>query len=152
MKLALAALARKTECLIMDEPASPLDPLMRDCLCGMIRQYLEEGGGAHRVLFSTHNIADMEHVTDYCVIMEHGTVVEAGFVEDLKGRICAREGRGKGCQEAKSVCSATPEAPMALRGFVWQKGFTDWRGWIFIWRRTVSLTDQRCSHEGKFKA
>ncbi len=41
MKLALAAaLARKTECLIMDEPASPLDPLMRDCLCGMIRQYL----------------------------------------------------------------------------------------------------------------
>lgn len=102
MKLALAAaLARKTECLIMDEPASPLDPLMRDCLCGMIRQYLEEGGGAHSVLFSTHNIADMEHVTDYCVIMEHGTVVEAGFVEDLKEKYVLVKGEARDAEEAK---------------------------------------------------
>ncbi len=26
---------------------------------------------------------------------------------------------------------------MALRGFVWQKGWTDWRGWIFIRRRRL---------------
>lgn len=102
MKLALAAaLARKTECLVMDEPASPLDPLMRDCLCGMIRQYLEEGGGEHSVLFSTHNIADMENVTDYCIIMEHGTIVEAGFVEDLKEKYVLVKGEAKDAEEAK---------------------------------------------------
>ena len=37
-KLMLAGvLARETDLLIMDEPASPLDPLMRDKLCEMIR-------------------------------------------------------------------------------------------------------------------
>lgn len=104
MKLALAAaLARRTECLIMDEPASPLDPLMRDCLCGMIRQYLEEGGGEHSVLFSTHNIADMENVTDYCVIMEHGNIVESGFVEDLKEKYMLVKGEAKDAEAAQKI-------------------------------------------------
>lgn len=84
MKLMLAAvLARDTELLILDEPASPLDPLMREQLCDRMREYLDEGNGEHTIFFSTHNIADMENVTDYCLIMEHGTIVEEGFVEDL---------------------------------------------------------------------
>lgn len=85
MKLMLSGVfARETQMLLLDEPASPLDPLMRDVLCDMIRGYLEEGAGEKTVLFSTHNIADMENVTDYAVIVEHGQVVEKGFVEDLK--------------------------------------------------------------------
>lgn len=85
MKAALACVfARDTNALLLDEPASPLDPLMRDKLCHMIREYLEKGNGEKSVLFSTHNIADMENVTDYAVIMANGTVVEQGFVEDLK--------------------------------------------------------------------
>lgn len=85
MKLMLAAvLARDTEVLVLDEPASPLDPLMRDKLCDMIREYLEQGNGERSVFFSTHNIADMENVTDYAIILEHGNIVEEGFVEDLK--------------------------------------------------------------------
>ena len=85
MKTELAAVfARDTKVLCLDEPASPLDPLMRDKLCSMIRGYLEEGNGEKSVFFSTHNIADMENVTDYAVIMEKGQVVEKGFVEDLK--------------------------------------------------------------------
>lgn len=85
MKTALSAVfARDTKMLLLDEPASPLDPLMRDKLCGMIREYLEAGNGEKSVLFSTHNISDMENVTDYAIIMEKGQVVEQGFVEDLK--------------------------------------------------------------------
>ncbi len=85
MKLMLATvLARDTKMLILDEPASPLDPLMRDKLCEMIRAYLEEGNGGKSVFFSTHNVSDMENVTDYAIIMEHGNIVEQGFVEDLK--------------------------------------------------------------------
>lgn len=39
MKLMLAGvMARKTDLLLLDEPASPLDPLMRDKLCQMIVQ------------------------------------------------------------------------------------------------------------------
>ena len=77
MKLALAGVfARDTQFLLLDEPASPLDPLMRDKLCNMIQEYLEQGNGEKSVFFSTHNIADMENVTDYCIIMEQGCVVE----------------------------------------------------------------------------
>ena len=44
MKLMLAGvLARETSLLILDEPASPLDPLMRDILCDILRQYLDQG-------------------------------------------------------------------------------------------------------------
>ncbi|MBO5987096.1 MAG: ABC transporter ATP-binding protein [Lachnospiraceae bacterium] len=85
MKLMLAtAFARETKLLLMDEPTSPLDPLMRDKLCNMIREYLEKGQGESSALFSTHNISDMENVTDYCVFLDRGKVVEKGFVEDLK--------------------------------------------------------------------
>lgn len=85
MKLMLATVfARNTSLLIMDEPASPLDPLMRDELCGMLRKYLSEGDGERSVFFSTHNISDMENVTDYAIIMDHGHILEQGFVEELK--------------------------------------------------------------------
>lgn len=104
MKLMLAAvLSRKTDCLILDEPASPLDPLMRDKLCEMIRDYLVEGNGEKSVLFSTHNISDMENVTDYAIIMEHGTVVEEGFVEDLKEKYVMVKGEAKDAEAAKKV-------------------------------------------------
>ena len=60
MKLMIAGvLARDTKMLLMDEPASPLDPLMRDRLCDLIREYLLEEEGKRTVFFSTHNIADM---------------------------------------------------------------------------------------------
>lgn len=85
MRLMLASvLARETDVLIMDEPASPLDPVMRDMLCDKIREYISEGGGEKSVLFSTHNISDMENAADYVIFMSNGKIVEKGFVEDLK--------------------------------------------------------------------
>ncbi|MCR5396283.1 MAG: ABC transporter ATP-binding protein [Lachnospiraceae bacterium] len=85
MKVMLAGVwARNADLLILDEPASPLDPLMREKLCDMIRTFMEAGAGQKSVFFSTHNVTDMENVTDYCIIMEQGKIVEEGFVEDLK--------------------------------------------------------------------
>ncbi len=84
IRLCLAAVfARDTELLVLDEPGSNLDPLMRDRLCGQFREYLEEGDGEKTILFSTHNIADMENVTDYAILMYDGAVIESGFVNDL---------------------------------------------------------------------
>lgn len=104
MKLMLAAvLARDTQLLVLDEPASPLDPLMRDKLCDMIRGYLEQGNGRRSVFFSTHNIADMENVTDYAVILEHGNVVEAGFVEELKEKYVMVKGEAADGEKAKEI-------------------------------------------------
>lgn len=102
MKTTLASVfARDTQMLLLDEPASPLDPLMRDKLCSMIRGYLEEGDGQKSVLFSTHNISDMENVTDYAIIMEKGKVVEQGFVEDLKEKYIIVKGESHQFEQAK---------------------------------------------------
>ena len=97
------AFARDSSMLLMDEPASPLDPLMRDKLCDMIRNYLEEGEGERSVFFSTHNIADMENVTDYAIIMEQGTVVEQGFVEDLKEKYVLVKGESAHARTAEGI-------------------------------------------------
>lgn len=103
MKLMISnVLARETKMLIMDEPASPLDPLMRDKLCELIRTYIREGNGERSVFFSTHNISDMENITDYAIIMERGQVVEAGVVNDLKQKYVLVKGDVSLYEEAKS--------------------------------------------------
>jgi len=105
VKLMLAGvLARDTKLLLMDEPASPLDPLMRERLCSMIRDYLASSEGSEKsVIFSTHNISDMENVTDYAIIIENGTVVEQGFVEDLKEKYIYVRGEKKDEEAAKHI-------------------------------------------------
>ncbi len=87
MRTALAAVfARETDLLILDEPGSSLDPLMRDRLCDRMRGYLDDGNGEKSILFSTHNIADMENAADYAIFMDKGQIIERGFVEDLKDK------------------------------------------------------------------
>ncbi len=105
VKLMLAGvLARDTKLLLMDEPASPLDPLMRERLCSMIRDYLASSEGSEKsVIFSTHNISDMENVTDYAIIIENGTVVEQGFVENLKEKYVFVRGEKKDEEAAKHI-------------------------------------------------
>ena len=106
MKLMLAGvLARDTELLLLDEPASPLDPLMRETLNDIIRAYLAEGenGENRSVFFSTHNISDMERVTDYAIIMAHGNIMEQGFVEDLKEKYVMVKGDADTAEQAKDI-------------------------------------------------
>ena len=117
MKTTLAAVwARDTKMLMLDEPASPLDPLMRDKLCNMIREYLEEGAGEKSVFFSTHNISDMEGVTDYCIIMEQGKVVEQGFVEDLKEKYVMVKGEVADAEKAKKYLIGFQQGSYGFEG------------------------------------
>ncbi len=104
MKTMLASVfARETNLLLLDEPASPLDPLMRDELCSMIRNYIDEGNGDKTVFFSTHNISDMENVTDYAMIMEQGKIVEQGFVEDLKEKYILVKGEKEDTDKLQGI-------------------------------------------------
>lgn len=115
-KLVLSSvLSRDTDLLIMDEPASPLDPLMRDKLCELIRDYLSSREG-RSVFFSTHNISDMENVTDYAIIMEHGEIVEAGFVEDLKEKYIMVKGENVDASKAKEILYSFSESKYGFEG------------------------------------
>lgn len=117
MKLMLAAvLSRDTQLLILDEPASPLDPLMREQLCGRMREYLDAGGGERSIFFSTHNIADMENVTDYCLIMEQGTIVEQGSVEDLKEKYVLVKGEAADAAQAGNILYSMDKGAYGFEG------------------------------------
>ncbi|MCR4897385.1 MAG: ABC transporter ATP-binding protein [Lachnospiraceae bacterium] len=117
MKLKLAGvLARETDLLLLDEPASPLDPLMRDKLNDMIRSYLLSKEGQRSVLFSTHNIADMESVTDYAIIVENGTIVEQGFVEELKEKYTVVKGEKEDEAAALKVLYSTSTSTYGFEG------------------------------------
>lgn len=116
-KLMLAGvMARDTDLLLLDEPASPLDPLMRDKLCQMIGGYISDGAGEKSVLFSTHNISDMESITDYAIIMEHGNVVECGFVEDLKEKYILIKGDAQDAEAASKILYTMTKNPYGFEG------------------------------------
>ena len=111
-----AVLARNTELLVLDEPASSLDPLARDVLCEIFREYLAEGDGNRSIIFSTHNIADMEYATDYAVFMAGGKVVEQGFVEDLKEKYILVHGDADKCEKAKPYMLSCTSNSMNFEG------------------------------------
>ena len=110
MKLMLASVfARKTDLLILDEPASPLDPLMRDLLGDILRTYIAEGNGKRSILFSTHNISDMEDVTDYIIVLDDGKILEQGFVTDIKEKYVIVKGDCELTEELKkNMVSVNP--------------------------------------------
>ena len=104
MRTSLAAVfARNTELLVLDEPGSSLDPLMRDRLCDRMREYLEDGDGEKSIIFSTHNIADMENAADYAIFMDNGRIIEQGFVDDLKEKYIIARGAAEDYDKAKDI-------------------------------------------------
>ncbi len=79
----LTSLAYRPELLILDEPSSGLDPVVRrDILEAIIRIVAEEG---RTVLFSSHLLDEVERVADHVVMLQHGRVVLNGRTDDVRG-------------------------------------------------------------------
>ena len=69
----LIALAYRPELLVLDEPSSGLDPIVRrDILGAVIRTIAEEG---RTVLFSSHLLDEVEQVADHVTMISHGRIV-----------------------------------------------------------------------------
>lgn len=82
----------------------------------MIGDYISDGSGEKSVLFSTHNISDMESITDYAIIMEHGNVVECGFVEDLKEKYILIKGDAQDAEAASKILYTMTKNPYGFEG------------------------------------
>ena len=82
-KLALLlALCRGAELLLLDEPTSGLDPAMaEEVLRAIITQVAEDGT---TVLFSSHQLSEVDEVADHVVIIERGRAAIAGSLDDLR--------------------------------------------------------------------
>ncbi len=76
-----AALLRKPRLLILDEPATGLDPAgMRDMRL-LIRRLAEEG---ITVLLSSHQLPEVQELCDRVAIVDRGKVVYEGALADLR--------------------------------------------------------------------
>ncbi len=74
MKYALAlALSHKAELLIMDEPTSGIDPLIRCQLLEILKEFMEKGGRG--VFFSTHITSDLDKIADMLVMIDSGRII-----------------------------------------------------------------------------
>jgi len=78
----LIALAYRPELLLLDEPSSGLDPVVRrDILEAIIRTVADEG---RTVFFSSHLLEEVERVADDVAMMFNGQVVLTGALDDVK--------------------------------------------------------------------
>lgn len=78
----LVALAHRPQLLVLDEPSSGLDPLVRrDILEAIIRAIADEG---RTVLFSSHLLHEVERVSDQVTMINKGKIVFSAPLDDIK--------------------------------------------------------------------
>lgn len=78
----LVALAHRPELLVLDEPSSGLDPVVRrDILGAIIRTIADEG---RTVFFSSHLLDEVERVADRVAIIHQGRVMLTSSMDEIK--------------------------------------------------------------------
>jgi ABC-2 type transport system ATP-binding protein len=76
------AFARNAEILILDEPTGGLDPINQRHVLSLM---INEAAKGNSVVFSSHQIGQVERAAEQIAIMDHGRLVLEGLVDDLKG-------------------------------------------------------------------
>ncbi|HEX7184337.1 MAG TPA: ABC transporter ATP-binding protein [Thermoanaerobaculia bacterium] len=78
----LIALAYRPELLVLDEPSSGLDPIVRrDILGAVVRTIADEG---RTVLFSSHLLEEVEQVADHVTMIHQGTIALSAPLRGIK--------------------------------------------------------------------
>lgn len=74
MKLSLAvALSHDSRLLILDEATSGLDPVVRNEILDIFREFIEDG--EHSVFISSHITSDIEKIADYIMLIHKGQLL-----------------------------------------------------------------------------
>ena len=76
-----SALIHRPECIVVDEPMVGLDPKAARLLKDIFRQFVGRGG---TVLMSTHTLEVAEAMCDQIAIIQHGKIVAAGTMAELR--------------------------------------------------------------------
>jgi len=83
----VAALLHNPELLVLDEPFVGLDPIASATMARLLRDQAERGVA---VLFSSHQLDVVEDLCEDVVIVDHGRVVLAGRVSELRAASARR--------------------------------------------------------------
>jgi ABC-2 type transport system ATP-binding protein len=91
MKLSMAVnLSYSAELLLLDEPTGGLDPVARDEMLDIMREYMLQDD--RTILFSTHITSDLERIADMIVYISHGIVSFCGDKDELISGHCVVRG------------------------------------------------------------
>ena len=111
-RLALAvAFAGRPFLVFLDEPTTGLDVEMRRRMWDDFRAYVDNGG---TVLLTTHYLEEAEALADHLIVVNEGTVVSEGTVDEIRGRLAVTRIRFQ-----------APE-PVSLPGFDIRKAENGW--------------------------
>src|SRR5579859_500643 len=78
----LIALAHRPALLVLDEPSSGLDPIVRrDILGAVMRTIADEG---RTVLFSSHLLEEVEQVADHVTMMHQGQLIVSAPLDAIR--------------------------------------------------------------------
>lgn len=82
----IAALAYRPDLLLLDEPSSGLDPIVRrDILGAIIRTIADQG---RTVIFSSHLLTEVERVSDQIAMIKSGRVLFCDTLDGIRARHC----------------------------------------------------------------
>jgi ABC-2 type transport system ATP-binding protein len=94
------AFARNAEVLVLDEPTAGLDPINQRHVLSLM---INEAAKGNLVIFSSHQIGQVERAAEQIAVIDRGRLVLQGLVDDLKG-------------DRKIVEGVFPETEYALDG------------------------------------
>jgi len=79
----IAAVAHRPELLILDEPSSGLDAIVRrDILDAIVRAVADDG---RTVIFSSHLLDEVERMSDHVTLIHQGRVALSGVLDEVRG-------------------------------------------------------------------
>lgn len=82
MKLQIAcALSHNAELLIMDEPTTGLDPVVRDEILHIFMEYMQDGEKS--ILLSSHITSDLEKIADSVAMIDKGKLLISGYKDEI---------------------------------------------------------------------
>lgn len=87
-KLAVAlAFCGKPNVAFLDEPTTGLDLAARDLVWGFLRRFKLAGG---TVLLTTHNLAEVEALSDRVIVLREGTIIRDVSLAEMKSAVAAK--------------------------------------------------------------
>lgn len=102
MKLAMAVhFSHDAKLLLLDEPTGGLDPVARDEVLDIMREYMVKD--ERTILFSTHITSDLERIADLIVYISHGVVSFCGEKDELTSKYCVVRGGKLPAEKRKSA-------------------------------------------------
>ena len=117
----LVALAHRPDLLVLDEPSSGLDPIVRrDILAAVIRTIADEG---RTVLFSSHLLEEVEQVADHVTMISRGRIALSATLRDVR-------------ESHRRITLRFPAArphPPALTGALRWDGAASGEEWTALW-------------------